>query len=605
MNTRIALYAAGMVVCATFGLFLASPHTVAGPPARAVDAGQSDRSITVRAQSPQTNAAAAQQQRGRTASAPLPSRPRASRSPIGRILQKIKPRVRLPNIFRAQGRQIPISRNRTTKQTAKARSANQRGSSSRRENSLVVHKRAQGTVSQQPQTEIQRQLQLLYQKNGRQMPSMDINSAAVSAQAARRVKTGNPFGRDLRRRTGGTPRKRLSLLERINPFRRWSSRTRRQPSSQLRRQPTSRTRRQPPARTLAQPQQRTERKPQSRRGFQPRPFPFGKDAALQAIRQQGDVNTATKPDANTDAVQQQPSGRVLVAPNKTNPRPVSIAQPIRREPRPFGLEPIEQNGPSRKSVINNRPVQSTAEIPVLINDGKKPVARNVSPRTQSVAQPQNRTGDDLSNAFPLRSEAEADKARQAKITPFSGLKLSNDPVPAKSPTTPKRRTTPAIVPKNAKTTVPGVSQLTTKDPTKPGRAVVAGKPISREKPHADKFRRIAARRGQRGFKGFCPVVLRDQRDLIDSQPTITAKYQGVTYHFSSATAKSAFESSPEKYAPVHSGRDVILLARDKRSIPGTLDHAVWFKDRLYLFSSAKTMKAFVLQPKRFAVTAVK
>ena len=105
--------------------------------------------------------------------------------------------------------------------------------------------------------------------------------------------------------------------------------------------------------------------------------------------------------------------------------------------------------------------------------------------------------------------------------------------------------------------------------------------------------RLAARREQSGLKGFCPVELRNSRKLVDSRAEFTATWQKRTYQFSSAEALAEFEKDPARYAPVASGYDVIVLGNSGERIDGSLDHAVWYHDRLHLFSSRDTLQTFV------------
>ena len=111
---------------------------------------------------------------------------------------------------------------------------------------------------------------------------------------------------------------------------------------------------------------------------------------------------------------------------------------------------------------------------------------------------------------------------------------------------------------------------------------------------------IAARKGLKGLKGFCPVVLRDDRDLLDAHSQFRVIYNSKTYYLSSSQAVSAFHSDPAKYAPAARGCDVIQLAISGEEIEGSLDFAVWYKGRLYLFSSAETMDTFVSAPSSHA-----
>ena len=111
---------------------------------------------------------------------------------------------------------------------------------------------------------------------------------------------------------------------------------------------------------------------------------------------------------------------------------------------------------------------------------------------------------------------------------------------------------------------------------------------------------ISARRGLRGLKGFCPVVLRDDRDLVDAHSQFRVAYNNKTYYLSSSQAVTAFHSDPAKYSPASRGYDVIHLAITGEELEGSLDYAVWYKGRLYLFSSAETMDTFVSAPSSHA-----
>lgn len=115
-----------------------------------------------------------------------------------------------------------------------------------------------------------------------------------------------------------------------------------------------------------------------------------------------------------------------------------------------------------------------------------------------------------------------------------------------------------------------------------------------------RMQQIVARAGQTGLKGFCPVALRDGRQLQDGHPEFAATFEGMTYRLSSAEAQQAFNAHPERYAPVAHGGDVVVAAAEGRLVPGVLEHGVWFRDRLYLFSTPQSKAAFVAAPQQFA-----
>ncbi|MEQ9411673.1 MAG: hypothetical protein RIK87_28420 [Fuerstiella sp.] len=112
--------------------------------------------------------------------------------------------------------------------------------------------------------------------------------------------------------------------------------------------------------------------------------------------------------------------------------------------------------------------------------------------------------------------------------------------------------------------------------------------------------RIMARTGQVGFKGFCPVALRDYRDLVDSREQYSAEFGRQTYYFSSDEAKKVFESAPARYAPAAGGSDPVLLVNTGEDVPGALDFSLWYRDRLYMFRSRETQQIFSKDPARYA-----
>jgi YHS domain-containing protein len=119
-----------------------------------------------------------------------------------------------------------------------------------------------------------------------------------------------------------------------------------------------------------------------------------------------------------------------------------------------------------------------------------------------------------------------------------------------------------------------------------------------EKPAAEIAKPVVAEE-MKGFRGFCPVVLKDDRKLIEARPHIRSEYRGKIYTFSSVDAKDAFDDNPYKYIPAGEGRDMVKHTAGEEGIEGTLEHAAWYRGRLYLFSSAETRREFVETPGRF------
>lgn len=163
--------------------------------------------------------------------------------------------------------------------------------------------------------------------------------------------------------------------------------------------------------------------------------------------------------------------------------------------------------------------------------------------------------------------------------------------------------------------LPPIQEATvaTESPIEPVEAAGTETPEPQRQTHADKVRdlesqarreqqayRIMARTGKTGFKGFCPVTLRDTRELIDSRTEYRAKFGLQTYYFSSPEAKSAFEANPTRYAPAAGGSDIVLLVNTSEEEPGSLDFSLWYRDRLYLFRSRETRRIFADNPTQYA-----
>lgn len=114
-------------------------------------------------------------------------------------------------------------------------------------------------------------------------------------------------------------------------------------------------------------------------------------------------------------------------------------------------------------------------------------------------------------------------------------------------------------------------------------------------------KKLASSRALKGFKGFCPVLLKDQRRLVEADAQFTTEHDGKVYTFSSREAKQAFDANPQKYAPAKGGKDVVRLAGGDNASEGSLEHAAWYRGKLFLFSSAETRREFIDAPSRFSV----
>lgn len=103
-----------------------------------------------------------------------------------------------------------------------------------------------------------------------------------------------------------------------------------------------------------------------------------------------------------------------------------------------------------------------------------------------------------------------------------------------------------------------------------------------------------------GMGGYCPVSLRNHREILEGAEAWEAEYNGVTYRFATPDALAEFHVDPESYIPVAGGLDVVAVREGRDVTSGSLEHATWFRDRLYLFASADTLAAFKNNARQFA-----
>jgi len=435
---------------------------------------------------------------------------------------------------------------------------------------------SQPPQSSRPRREsaVQRQLRALYQRNGQQMPNMNLQSLPKNPQAI------SAQTRNLRKRRGGVPkRSKPGLLERLFSF------GRKKPKRDVAPRPVTPPQR--PAPRYRQPAtgRPVPRTPYGRRPlpgrFSPKPQPFP-----TANRQRGvpASNASQSNGRNTKSN----DGKIplLIDERKQTPKQITTeppAKPLKKAPAP----PKE----TTDGFPNPFPELSEEEA-----DAPKPIEK---PDPQSTDKPKPKIDKPKSQESPFTGAKLTDDEPEnppGKVTlkAEKGAEESADPHPLNDTPKPqpkKRKQPPALRIKSAQDLHNEHRSGASGQPDNAGRS-------SRE----EKLKRIAERQGLTGFRGFCPVVLRNQRELVDAKLQFRGEFEGRTYYFSSAAAKGAFDLAPEKYAPVSRGRDIIRLTEDSHSVEGSLEHAVWFRNRLYFFESAKTLRKFVKQPKKYAVT---
>jgi YHS domain-containing protein len=360
----------------------------------------------------------------------------------------------------------------------------------------------------------------------------------------------------------------------------------------------------------------------------------------------GDFNPFEEPEESIDTRTQ-----------PVEPPQKSTTEPINDDFDPFGES---ENNVDTENATQDKKTESTDTTPAEKKSVAKPTERESNPfqepeqsqqESPAVVPPvsdaneqsrkENSPEDSIENAFPDLSETEAD-LNNPDENPFTGLKLGGEPddlnetsaVPApqkplqdagndEPPRSDDPQNTDETISKNpagaTENRQPHPIEITPAEARKPLETVVNknsnSSPNSKvskktnfsqtqrkktnQKETREKLVKISERAGLKGFKGFCPVALRDQRELINSKSKFKAVFESRIYYFSASDARDKFENNPEHYAPVHGGKDIVMLRDDEKKTQGSLDHAVWFKDRLYLFSDAGSLKTFIKTPKNY------
>lgn len=413
------------------------------------------------------------------------------------------------------------------------------------QNEPTIQPANQGEAAPSP---VQKQLEELYRKDGRPMPQMNFNQTPISAndQVSNANGTPSAVNRPNAAPTNTVPPKPRSLISRLNPF----SRTKSAPAP-LPNHPAN-----PVPNTAARPPQ-----------IQPRLVPGANGIKPAGANAANGISNAAP--------------RALPVPAAAVPAPQPAA--------------AQTAGPGRSQLSDSLP-------PVPGDPGYQAPAANLAipPAPASVDEALENAFNDMTDEKGLPEEkVTAEPKATESENPFSGLSLDEEFGPATKPATEKANSTEPKSETNSIVIEPGPSkEITAEEIPLPPEAL----PAEPAKEEVDAKMKLIAERGDlRGLKGFCPVALRDNRDLKNALPEHHSTLNGRTYYFSTADAKAAFDEHPEQYAPIAGGQDVVLL-KEKITKEGSLDHAVWFKNRLYLFTSQKSLEQFVATPSEFAIS---
>ena len=99
--------------------------------------------------------------------------------------------------------------------------------------------------------------------------------------------------------------------------------------------------------------------------------------------------------------------------------------------------------------------------------------------------------------------------------------------------------------------------------------------------------------------GYCPVQLVEKNRWVLGNRRWGLRHEGRTYLFAGPDEKRRFNESPDEYAPVMSGNDVVKLVDSGQTAFGQREHGARFMGRMYLFSDETSFQRFEANPKRY------
>ena len=106
-----------------------------------------------------------------------------------------------------------------------------------------------------------------------------------------------------------------------------------------------------------------------------------------------------------------------------------------------------------------------------------------------------------------------------------------------------------------------------------------------------------------GLDGCCPVSLVEKQQWVAGDRRWGVNHRGRLYFFAGPEEQRRFFADPDRYAPVVSGNDIIL-AGEGQVVPGRREYGVYYRNRVYLFSSEATRAKFEANPGPYANQAL-
>lgn len=504
----------------------------------------------------------------------------------------------------------------------------------------VAQAQAQAPVDATPQPgnapSIQNQLEEMYRRDGREMPQMDYQSLGLEPPTP--VYQENGAGQNAPRKPSFLQRWAPGLARHLPGWNRGGSgQQNSQQANNRPQQPSQQQTQSPGVAPNGVPYSPFGPQPANMRGQQyPAGHPLANQPRPQGQTGQGPVvgpgQVVAQPKPELRPVPNQNGGPVLASPGTMSPGnvagngrprlpvvdvmgPATPAAPGLLPPVAPELAAAPQISPKKDDafLLNEDVADQTVSDSVLLTEDPKKPAQGEAPSQTAGNEPAPKA-DTPAAADVATAEITPESlvAPVAPVSPYSGKKLDAETVAQASPDLldgdeededeEMLFDNPATQPKVAGSNEPPVLKSPGEVDVRPGGAnsLPVAPPVDVDEQASSQEAQLARRSTMPGFKGFCPVTLRNQRKLVEARAEFSVEREGVVFQFASAEALAEFQIAPEKYVPAGSGNDVVLAGGGEAKA-GTLDHAVWFRGKLYLFATAESRQTFVATPGKFAV----
>jgi YHS domain-containing protein len=97
--------------------------------------------------------------------------------------------------------------------------------------------------------------------------------------------------------------------------------------------------------------------------------------------------------------------------------------------------------------------------------------------------------------------------------------------------------------------------------------------------------------------GYCPVTVVDNERWAPGDSAVSATHRGQTFFFHADEQREAFLSSPDKYAPVLEGQDLVAVAEGTSGeLRGSRSFGLKHHGRVFLFHNRQNRDKFSHSP---------